>query len=250
MQHTCKYIKCTFYLLIIVNMCVHYVCNLWLFYSAVNIIIIIILLLLLLLLLLFIIYCNFPVCNVKHVLSCCSVALSDGRYTWRHNLVLEELVKFLKAFNPSGSVFADLPGHRACESPAATIPPKIIATSARPDIFIIYDNQAVIIELTVPWNSQSNIQKARSFKQNKDNYQHLVSDLSMLGYSVQLQTIEIGCLGHYTSEAYAALKSGAPNSKPADRRCALTHAAKTAISSSYFLFTSRSLPDKLEHQRC
>ena len=192
--------------------------------------------------------CNFPVCNVKHVLSCCSVALSDGRYTWRHNLVLEELVKFLKAFNPSGSVFADLPGHRACESPAATIPPKIIATSARLDIFIIYDNQAVIIELTVPWNSQSNIQKARSFKQNKDNYQLLVSDLSMLGYSVQLQTIEIGCLGHYTSEAYAALKSGAPNSKPADRRCALTRAAKTAISSSYFLFTSRhspwSLPDK------
>ena len=74
--------------------------------------------------------CNFPVCNVKHVLSCCSVALSDGRYTWRHNLVLEDLVKFLKTFNPLGSVFADLPGQRACESPVATIPPRIIATSA------------------------------------------------------------------------------------------------------------------------
>ena len=96
--------------------------------------------------------CNFSVCNVKHVLSCYSVALSDGQYMWRNNLVLEELVKFLKTFNPLGSVFADFPGQRAHESSAATIPPRIIVTSARLDIFIIHGNytQSVIIELNCP----------------------------------------------------------------------------------------------------
>ena len=39
-----------------------------------------------------------PLCNdtqqtMEHVLSSCRVALANGRYTWRHNRVLEELAR-------------------------------------------------------------------------------------------------------------------------------------------------------------
>ena len=46
-------------------------------------------------------YPTCPLCNDKpqtleHVLTSCKTALGNGWYTWRHNWVLVELVKFLK----------------------------------------------------------------------------------------------------------------------------------------------------------
>ena len=36
--------------------------------------------------------CNKSPCNLKHILSNCSVALVSGRYTWRHDRVLKCIV--------------------------------------------------------------------------------------------------------------------------------------------------------------
>ena len=49
---------------------------------------------------------TFPLCDDKpqsldHVLSSCKKALGNGRYTWRYNRVLEELVKFIKSYMKS-----------------------------------------------------------------------------------------------------------------------------------------------------
>ena len=157
-------------------------------------------------------------------------------------MVLTALLPFLQRFNPEASVYADLPDHRACESPPATIPPTIIGTTARPDLFIVDGKRATMLELTVPWNNLTSIKNARARKQGKTNYQLLASDLSAQGYQVQVLTIEIGCLGHYTHEAYTALRLAAPQSKPSDRRKALTDAAKAAISGSYIIFSAHKLP--------
>lgn len=35
--------------------------------------------------------CNSPDCTLNHILSACPKALSEGRYTWRHNKVLREI---------------------------------------------------------------------------------------------------------------------------------------------------------------
>jgi hypothetical protein len=40
--------------------------------------------------------CNRPHCSMSHILSMCSTALKQGRYLWRHNLVLREFVRFLQ----------------------------------------------------------------------------------------------------------------------------------------------------------
>ena len=42
-----------------------------------------------------------PLCNEKpqtleHVLNSCKTALASGRYTWRHNSVLDELVRIIQ----------------------------------------------------------------------------------------------------------------------------------------------------------
>ena len=139
--------------------------------------------------------CNGPNCNIHHVLNCCPTALSDRRYTWRHNQVLSKVYSFLRKFLPSAAkVFVYLSNHRACESPPATVPPDIAVTTARPDILILHDRKITIVELAVPWNSTKSIQMARTRKMGKDNYQLLVSDLSSHGYSTKFLTLEIGCL--------------------------------------------------------
>ena len=170
--------------------------------------------------------CNGPHFNVHHVLNCCPTPLSDGRYTWRHDQVLSKVYSFLRKFLPSAAkLFVDLPNHRACESPPATVPPDIVVTTARPDVVILHDRRITIPELTVPWNSAKNIQMARMRKMGKDNYQLLVSDLSSQGYYTKFLTLEIGCLGHYTQDAFTALKAAAPLSQGSDRRAALIETA-------------------------
>ena len=47
-----------------------------------------------------------PLCNDKpqtleHVLNSCKIALGNGRNTWRHNRILEELVRFIKNYMKS-----------------------------------------------------------------------------------------------------------------------------------------------------
>ena len=187
--------------------------------------------------------CSYPYCNAQHILSCCSVSLMQGRYTYRHDLVLAQQFPFLEQFNPSAKVFADCPNHRAVESPPATVPPSLISTPARPDICIVEDKNVTILELTVPWNSTSSISNARNRKQNKSNYQFLASDFHQLGFQVQLLTIAIGCLGLYTDQAYASLKCAAPKSSSKDRRVVLERASKVAISGSHTIFRARSIPE-------
>ena len=43
-------------------------------------------------------FCNKDVCTTAHVLGACQISLSQGRFTFRHDSVLKELVETLKAF--------------------------------------------------------------------------------------------------------------------------------------------------------
>ena len=43
---------------------------------------------------------------LEHVLSSCKTALGNGRYTGRHNRVLEELVKFIKNYMKSEPIIS------------------------------------------------------------------------------------------------------------------------------------------------
>ena len=121
--------------------------------------------------------------NLEHVLSSCRTALTEGRYTWRHNMVLKEVaagleearknkkkkqLTFIK-FVPAGST--ESRSDRGCQGILATasdwilmadlqtqlvFPAEITVTRLRPDI-VMWSRSTrnlIIIELTGPWEER------------------------------------------------------------------------------------------------
>ena len=96
-----------------------------------------------------VVHCSSPHSTTLHILNACPSALSKGRYTWRHDSVLCQILDSLSLHLSSlGSLYGDIDGYRAIENPVATIPLDILVTSDCPDIvFISKDNSNTIIEL-------------------------------------------------------------------------------------------------------
>ena len=135
-------------------------------------------------------------------------ALTQGRYTWRHDSVLNCLLSNVwETLSATSHLHADIPTWRASESPPATIPTNISTTRARPDMVLIEDLSVNLLELTIPTNTYEALQAARSRKSEKPTYLQLVSDLEDRGLSVSFQTLEIGSLGHFTPHAVKCLTS-------------------------------------------
>ena len=146
--------------------------------------------------------------NLFHILSYCPKALTDGRYTWRHNRVLEVIahhialaikhsksskrqhktmfINFLKegqrnrntetgvlTLTDDWELLVDL-------KPQRVFPPEITSTSSRPDI-VIWSKKAktvILIELTVPW--EENMEAAHERKMLK--YQDLTAECREKGW--------------------------------------------------------------------
>ena len=123
-----------------------------------------------------------PLCknceSLSHVLNNCSVSLTQGRYTWRHDSILSHIVELLQnsSKNSDVKVYADI---KDMTTSGCTIPPNILPTSQRPDIFLYNETAktAMIAELTVPF--EQNMEKSHDRKQNK--YASLTSDLNRGG---------------------------------------------------------------------
>ena len=106
-----------------------------------------------------------------HILNCCNISLDQGKYTWRHNNIVNYIVKNVDT--EKFKVYSDIPGHMAGNG---SIPPEICITSEKPDIVIIDEKRKTPdkFELTVPF--EKNIEERNLFKNNK--YAHFVSDIS------------------------------------------------------------------------
>ena len=148
-------------------------------------------------------------CNGKetllHTLNNCPTMLEQGRYTWRHNSVLNLIASMLVTHinQTNWKVFADLP-KMTC-SANSTIPQDILQTSQRPDIalMITTDKILLILELTVSF--EQCIVDARSRK--RDKYAALVNNIKDRGFKCILFTIEFGSRGLITKECASSLKS-------------------------------------------
>ena len=101
--------------------------------------------------------------TTAHCLNICKVGLDTGRWTWRHNTILNYILECLDT--NKYSVFSDLPGHEA--NGGGTIPPEICVTNLKPDIVILdkLKKDLHIFELTCPL--ERNIEERHTFKQNK-----------------------------------------------------------------------------------
>ena len=114
----------------------------------------------------------------NHILTGCPVAIDQGRYTWRHDSVLQVLVHRLQQHLPdSFKLYADLPGYLASVCPPSTIPTNLSSTLSRPDLVVVSNNSICLFELTIPTcNTQQHLLAARA--QKEDRYSCLQHDLA------------------------------------------------------------------------
>ena len=99
-------------------------------------------------------------------------------------------------------LFSDMPGFQAPHG--GTIPPHILVTNLRPDLFLIDETAriAIVFELTCPWDN--NIDRNHSYKEDK--YLPLVADLSRTFKTYQF-SVEVSARGQVTKPNRARLNS-------------------------------------------
>ena len=184
--------------------------------------------------------CSYSNPTLKHILNGCSMALKQGRYTWRHDNVLHSIAKQLEAYLdkvnsraiPNFSIkdkFVKFvkEGERPRKGKVThesgllstandwilaydnidkplVLPHHITPTSLRPDI-IIYSNAArhiILLELTVP--AEDNIVRRHLDKENK--YAKLLDAISMNQWRGHIYGIEIGSRGYVAKSFGFALR--------------------------------------------
>ena len=174
-------------------------------------------------------------------MSNCNIALEQGRFTWRHDSVLMTIINIIRPhLTASKQLFSDLPGFQAPHG--GTIPPHVIVTVLRPDLFILDEvkREVVVFELTCPWDT--NIDRSHSHKEEK--YAPLVADLSR-DFRVFHFSFEVSARGQITKSNRARLKEFVFRccSDPKGIAGQLhTKISKAALLASYSLFTARREP--------
>ena len=111
--------------------------------------------------------CQAPKPTTNHILTGCLAALDQGRYTWRHDSVLQVLVHGLQQHLPETfKLYADLPGYLASSSPPSTILTNLSSTLSRPDLVLV-SNSICLFELTILTNTQQHLLAARARKEDQ-----------------------------------------------------------------------------------
>ena len=162
-------------------------------------------------------------CTLMHILNNCPSALRQGRYNWRHDMVLRAIVSAIipavenqrRVSKPGNFITASGKGYAGRvpqleenklipitgdwkviwdeEYDQAVFPPQICSTSSRPDI-VIFSEQlkvCVIVELTIP--AEENMTDAHDRKNIK--YQSLVSECERQSWKVKYFPVEVGSRG-------------------------------------------------------
>ena len=85
-----------------------------------------------------------------------------------------------------------------------TVPPHILTTALKPDIFVFnrLSQEVIVFELTCPWDR--NIARSHNYKSEK--YAPLLADLSQT-HVVSFFSVEVSARGPVTKENRSRLKS-------------------------------------------
>ncbi len=178
--------------------------------------------------------------TLGHVLSGCPVALDQGRYTWRHDSVLDRVASFIKDSVSDGSEVHSDAGGRPW-----TVPPDILPTSDRPDLVVLNREKKTIsiFELTVPY--ENNIAKNHQYKCHK--YVPLILDLQRIDFNVKYFAVEIGCRGMISKDntnRLHAFYSSVSNQKVKckDFKALKSSLCKIAITASFIVYKAKFQP--------
>ena len=162
--------------------------------------------------------------TTDHVLSICKVALDSGRYTWRHNCVINYIVN---SIDEKYTVYSDLPGH----------------TAPGGDIVIIdkHKQEIHLYELTCP--AERNIDQRHTDKSNK--YAHFTTDITHL--SCKVSCFEVSTKGFLNSRNHTTLNALHKFVKPNITKSQFkSNISALSLTASYHIFLCKDEPTFLE----
>ena len=170
-----------------------------------------------------------------HTLAGCPVALTQGRFTWRHDSVISYIVSCVDS---KFKVKCDIKGHK--EVGGGTISPTLVVTAERPDIVITDEHAKTveILELTVP--HERNIEARHTNK--CDRYAWMLTDIVTM--KPILTCFEIGCRGLITNDNRERLISIYSKycRKDIKKKTFLENCSSLAAISSRVIFNMRKEP--------
>ena len=155
--------------------------------------------------------------------------------------ILMTIIKTIQPHLIAGKrLFSDLPGFQAPHG--GTIPPEVIVTNLRPDIFIFDEvkREALVFELTCPWDS--NIERSHTYKEEK--YAPLIADLSRV-FKTYHFSFEVSARGQITKANRARIKElvfRCCSDSKAVTKLLNTNVSKASLLSSFSLFSARNEP--------
>ena len=142
--------------------------------------------------------CSCPNGTLGHITNFCPVALQQGRYTWRHNNVLQQITSSVKHLATEDTVvYADLEG---LQTNGTTIPADILVSSgkgSKPDLVLINRERKVIALMELTCTLPSTEENATTRKST--HYAQLQIALEEKGYTTYLVPFEI-CSNGYISK--------------------------------------------------
>ena len=179
--------------------------------------------------------CNLCMCRqtTYHCQNICKVGLDTGRWTWRHNNIVNYVVQSLDV--TKYTIFSDIEGHQA--SGGGSIPPKVCITNLKPDI-TIWDkaaNKFHIFKLTCPL--EKHIKTRHTEKSNK--YAHFVTDISHIQTTVT--AFEVSRMGYLSPENHKYIQSLHKLTKPGIKLSTFKkNISNLGLYSSYHIWLCRN----------
>ena len=221
--------------------------------------------------------CPKKYCTTAHILGACPVALKQGRFTFRHDSVLREIVNSLRNFiskpfslptkrrekfihfvkpgeyskpkknKPSGILHSTNDWVLVADlNNDFVFPPNISSTSARPDIVIFSKSKkhVILIELTCP--CEENIEFWHTDKSTK--YLPLKEEIVSKDWSVDIFAIEVGARGFSSKSVAYTLKRLGYSPKAANK--ASKDFAAISMRCSFCIWVARNNKDWNEAVEC
>ena len=168
---------------------------------------------------------------LQHIVSRCKLYLEHGRYTWRHDSVLNSIAKTFSTLIDC-SLYADLP---------VFISPAFITGSAfRPDLLIISKEKVLyILELTIGFETNILINSERKASKFYPLQQTLLPNYKQIKF-INLSMGALGTIGSCSESFINLLKSLGFNDKV--KKHILSNLINITIRSTYFIFCCRNKP--------
>lgn len=215
--------------------------------------------------------CKARTCTLLHILSDCKVSLDQGRYTWRHDCILELIHKSMEQtvnnFNsrmvknipdaPKYIKFVVAGENKKTDKSVPqkilsssndwiimadigennlTFPVSIYATPLRPDIVVFSrkSKKVIIVELTCP--KEERMSTSHQLKKDKYN-KELIPGCQKNGWQAYLFPVEVGCRGFVSNSLDTTMRAiGMVNTAVKDLK---KSCSKSALRSSYNIWLQR-----------